>query len=119
MRSLQQAFSLCSTLSHGREVISAMPSARFFQQIMDVLKQWWLAGFQINDQYALTDDCARDLLRYCSAYASKTERQERGSVHIHVMLWRAPTSASYVERVPPVRAGQRRECESGAEGVGR
>ncbi len=73
-----------------------MPSARFFQQVLDILKPWWLSGYQVNGQYALTDDCARrDLLRYCSAYASKP--QERGTVHRHVLLWLVPTSARYVE----------------------
>ncbi len=103
-----------------------MPSARFFQQIMDVLQQWWLAGFQINGQYALTDDCVRDVLPYCGgAYAFKTERQERGSVHRHVLLWFVPTSGRYMvlPRVISLRWlttwQARRECESGAEGVGR
>ena len=100
-----------------------MPSARFFQQIMDVLKKWWLAGFQINGQYALTDDCVRDVLPYCGgAYAFKTGRQERGSVHRHV-LWLMPTSGRYTElpRVMSLRwlTEARRERESGVEGVGR
>ena len=96
-----------------------MPSARFFQQIMDVLKPWWLAGFQINGQYALTNDSTSDMLWYCGAYVSKTERQERGSVHRHVLLWLVPTSGRYIE-LPRV-SSQRwlttweawRECESG------
>ncbi len=36
-----------------------MPSARAFQQAMDIVKHWWLRSLQVNDQYALTDECAR------------------------------------------------------------
>ena len=95
-----------------------MPSARFFQQLLDILKQWWLSGFLINGQYALTDDRARrDLLRYCSAYASKPEPQERGTMHRHVLLWPVPTTGLYVE-LPRVTSrwlmtwDARRESES-------
>jgi hypothetical protein len=73
----------------------AMPSARAFQQAMDIVKHWWLRSLQVNDQYALTDCARRDLMRCCSAYTSKQEWQERGAAHLHVMLWRAP--AGYME----------------------
>ena len=101
-----------------------MVSGLAFQVVLDVVKSWWLAGFQINGQYALTDDCVRDVLPYCGgAYAFKTERQERGSVHCHVLLWLVPTSGRYIE-LPPVISLRwlteaPREIESGAEGVGR
>ena len=83
----------------------SMPSARLFQKVMDIVKAWWLSSllsFQVNGQYALTDDCSRYdlLLQYCSKYVSISRHQsmtfltpypsqERGYVHPHMnmMVW--------------------------------
>ena len=99
-----------------------MVSGRELQHILTIVHQWWLSSFQVNGQYALTDDGSRrELLPYCGgAYASKPERQERGLAHRHVLLWLVPTSGRYIE-LPQIITHRwliaweaRRERESGA-----
>jgi len=66
-----------------------MVSGRAFQQILTIVRDWWLCGLRVNGQYALTDDSTRRLLRYCGAYASKCEEQQRGAVHLHALFWQS------------------------------
>jgi len=65
-----------------------MVSGRAFQEILTIVRDWWLCGLMVNGQYALTDDRARHLLRYRGAYSSKCEAQQRGAVHLHALFWR-------------------------------
>jgi hypothetical protein len=66
----------------------AMYSARSFQQVYDIVRQWWVLGWQVNGRHALTDaDPQADLLRYCATYCAKLEWQTRGNLHLHVLAW--------------------------------
>ena len=64
-----------------------MYSARAFQLVADLVRQWWLLGFQVDGQYALTDSAQADRLQ---CYTRKVESQTRGCLHLHVLVWSQP-----------------------------
>ena len=72
-----------------------MITGRSLQELLDVVRLWWLLGWQVNGQYALKDDGRREPLRCCSAYFSERESQGRGAAHLHVMIWH-PAPGEYV-----------------------
>jgi len=76
-----------------------MTSARSFQHVLAIMWDWWRCGLMVNGQYALTDDGTYRLLRYCSAYASKCEAQQRGTAHLHVSMWHWPAPYVLLTRV--------------------
>lgn len=64
-----------------------MVSACAFQQILTIVKQWWLTGLQVNGQYALIDNPRWQLLQYYHMYSSKVEVQRRGAPHLHMFVY--------------------------------
>eukprot|EP00973_Karenia_brevis_P032080 4425548-Karenia_brevis.AAC.1 len=67
-----------------------MVSARAFQCILEIVRIWWMSGFLVNGQYALTDVGDRigflrqyvlGYLRFCPL--GVLESQRRGALHIH------------------------------------
>ena len=67
---------------------AAMLSARAFQQILAIVKEWWLSAlnsFKVNGRYALLDCPQSQLIRYRAAYTTIHENQQRGALHLHTL----------------------------------
>ncbi len=88
-----------------RRFAGVMVSGRAFQQILDIIRGWWLCGLRVNGQCALTDD------------ASKCEAQQRGTVHLHALFWQSwPVPYVWLTRVsalpPDMFAYERQEGDA-------
>ena len=77
----------------------AMFSAHAFQQILAIVKEWWLSGLKVNGRYAFLDCPQCQLIRYRAAYTTIHENQQRGALHLHYLVLQLPrpTRVPYLE----------------------
>ena len=85
----------CAQTYPPQEIMAMQASA--FQRVMSVVKQWWLLSLQeqlVRGRPALMYDrpftpeyLVVERARDAQFIFGRFERQERGSAHIHMLMW--------------------------------
>ena len=98
---------LCSSSRSDRHSVTrrntgrgTMVTGSAFQHVIQIVRQWWLCGWHVRGQYALTDGNRHDLRHFCAAYVSRHESQRRGPAHLHLLIWQWPSPFVRLTPVP-------------------